>query len=144
MKFLWRKLKTIPLTVLFFLVGNVHMLFVFNFCITLYVHSQLCSHNVQNRYMTIILSYLLLCAVHLMQGFLWEKRLLGNYNCSQDRSFLTGNEENPALVLLMYTTEHQPEMVPCSALWAPPWIPPPWSHQLRTMNVRNWSKKSSC
>ncbi len=27
----------------------------------------------------------------------------------------------------MYTTEHQPEMVPCSALWAPPWIPPPWS-----------------
>jgi hypothetical protein len=24
------------------------MLFVFNFCITLYVHSQLCSHNVQN------------------------------------------------------------------------------------------------
>jgi hypothetical protein len=36
----------IPLTV--FPVGNVPMLFVFNFCITLYEHSQLCSHNVQN------------------------------------------------------------------------------------------------
>jgi hypothetical protein len=50
-------------------------------------------------YMTIILSYLLLSDVYLMQGFISEKMLLGNYNYSQGRSFLTGNEENPALVL---------------------------------------------
>jgi len=40
--------------------------------------------------MTIILSNLLLCAIHLMQGFVYEKRL------QENRSFLT---ENPALVL---------------------------------------------
>jgi hypothetical protein len=49
--------------------------------------------------MIIILSYFLLCAVHLMQGFIYEKMLQGNYKYSQDRSFLTGNEENPALEL---------------------------------------------
>jgi hypothetical protein len=48
---------------------------------------------------TIILYYLLLCAVHMMQGFVYEKMLYGKYNYSQDRSFLTENEENPALVL---------------------------------------------
>jgi hypothetical protein len=36
MKFLWRKLKMIP--ILFFLLGNVHMLFAFTFCIRLYVY----------------------------------------------------------------------------------------------------------
>jgi hypothetical protein len=71
-------------------------------------------------YMPIILYYLFICAVHMMQGFVYEKMLKGNYNYSQDRSFLKGNEENPALVISTYTTEHQPEMVPCSALWAPP------------------------
>jgi hypothetical protein len=35
----------------------------------------------------------------MMQGFVYEKMLLGNYKYSEDRSFLTGNEENPALVL---------------------------------------------
>jgi hypothetical protein len=40
--------------------------------------------------MTIILSNLLLCAIHLMQGLVYEKRL------QENRSFLT---ENPALVL---------------------------------------------
>jgi hypothetical protein len=47
-------------------------------------------------YMLIILYYLLLCAVHMMQGFVYEKMLKGNYNYFHDRSFLTGNEENPA------------------------------------------------
>jgi hypothetical protein len=49
-------------------------------------------------YMLIILYYLLLCAVHMMQGFIYGM-LKGIYNYSQDRSFLKGNEENPALVL---------------------------------------------
>ncbi len=49
--------------------------------------------------MTIILSYYFLYAVHMMQSFVYEKMLWGNYNYSQDRRFLTGNEENPALVL---------------------------------------------
>jgi hypothetical protein len=34
-----------------------------------------------------------------MQGFVYEKMLQANLNYSQDRSFLTENEENPALVL---------------------------------------------
>ncbi len=65
----------IPLIV--FLVRNVHMLFAFSFCITyMYiVHSQLCSHNLQNMVQKIILSYFLLCAVHFMQGFVSEKML---------------------------------------------------------------------
>jgi hypothetical protein len=64
----------------------------------MYIHN--CVHIMfKIRYMIIILSYLLLCAVHLMLDFVSEKRLLGNYNYSQGRSFLTGNEENPALVL---------------------------------------------
>jgi hypothetical protein len=50
-------------------------------------------------YMLIILYFLLLCAVHMMQGFIYGKMLKGHYNYSQDRSFLKGNEENPALVL---------------------------------------------
>jgi hypothetical protein len=50
-------------------------------------------------YLSIILHYLLLCAVHTMQGFVYEKMLQGDYNYCQDRSFLKGNEENPALVL---------------------------------------------
>jgi hypothetical protein len=50
-------------------------------------------------YMTNILYYLLLCVVHMMQGFVYEKMLKGNYNYSQDRSFLKENEETPASVL---------------------------------------------
>jgi hypothetical protein len=50
-------------------------------------------------YMLIILYYLFLCAVHMMQGFVYEKMLKGNYNYSQGRSILKGNEETPALVL---------------------------------------------
>ncbi len=65
----------------------------------LYVHSQLSSHNIQNMVHIIILYYFLLCEVHLMQGFIYEKVLQGNQNYSQDRSFLTVNEENPALIL---------------------------------------------
>jgi hypothetical protein len=42
-------------------------------------------------HMLIILYYLFLCAVHMMQGFVHEKMLKGNYNYSQDRSFLKGN-----------------------------------------------------
>jgi hypothetical protein len=37
----------------------------------------------------------------------------------------------------MYTTEHQPEMVPCSALRAPPWIPPPCEGRLGTRAAQN-------
>ncbi len=75
------------------------MLFDFNFCIIyMYIHS--CVHIIfKICYITIIFSYFLLCAVHWMQGFVYEKMLQGNYNYSQDRSFLTENEENPALVL---------------------------------------------
>jgi hypothetical protein len=35
----------------------------------------------------------------MMQGFVYEKMLRVNYNHSLGRSFLTRNEENPALVL---------------------------------------------
>jgi hypothetical protein len=49
--------------------------------------------------MTIILYYLLLCVIHMKQGFVYEKMLKENYKYSPDRSFLTGNEENRALVL---------------------------------------------
>jgi hypothetical protein len=35
----------------------------------------------------------------MMQGSVYEKMLWGNHNYSQDRSFITANEENPALVL---------------------------------------------
>jgi hypothetical protein len=75
------------------------MLFDFSFCITyMYIHN--CVHIIfKIWYITIILSYFLLCAVHWMQGFVYEKMLQGNYNYSQDKSFLTENEENPALVL---------------------------------------------
>jgi hypothetical protein len=34
----------------------------------------------------------------MMQGFIYEKMLKGNYNYSQGRNFLKQNEENPALV----------------------------------------------
>ncbi len=75
------------------------MLFDFKFCITyLYIHN--CVHIIfKIWYITIILSYFLLCAVHQMQGFVSEQMLQGNQNYSQDRRFLPGNEENPALVL---------------------------------------------
>jgi hypothetical protein len=54
--------KWFPL--LFFLVRNAHMLFDFSFCITyLYIHN--CVHIIfKIWYITIILSYFLLCAVH--------------------------------------------------------------------------------
>jgi hypothetical protein len=35
----------------------------------------------------------------MMQSFVYEKRLWGNYNYSPDESFLTGNVEILALVL---------------------------------------------
>jgi hypothetical protein len=35
---------------------------------------------------------------NMMQGFVYETMLKVNYNYSQGRSFLTGNEENPVLV----------------------------------------------
>jgi hypothetical protein len=54
------------------------MLSDFNFCITyMYIHN--CVHIIfKIWYITIILSYFLLCAVHLMQGFVYEKMLEGN------------------------------------------------------------------
>ncbi len=74
------------------------MLFAFNFCIT-YMYIHICVHIIfKIWYIIIILSYYLLCAVHLMKGFVYEKMLQGNQNYSQNRSFLTGNEENPANV----------------------------------------------
>ncbi len=74
--------------------------YLFSISVLLYMYIHNCVHIMfKIWYITIILPYLLLCAVHLMQGFVSEKRLLGNYNYSQDRSFLTGNGENPALVL---------------------------------------------
>ncbi len=75
------------------------MSFDFHFCfISLYIHN--CVHMIfKIWYIIIILSYFLLCAVHLMQGFVYEKMLQRNQNYSQGRSFLTGNEENPAIVL---------------------------------------------
>jgi hypothetical protein len=51
------------------------MLFACTFCVPLYVYYQLRSHNVQNMVHTIILYYLLLSAVHMMQGFVYEKML---------------------------------------------------------------------
>jgi hypothetical protein len=48
-------------------------------------------------YIAMILYYLLLRAVHIMQGFIFEKILQENYNYYQDRSFLTGIEENPVV-----------------------------------------------
>ncbi len=76
------------------------MLFDFNFCMT-YMYIQNCVHIIfKIWYNSIIVSYFLLCAVHfLMQGFVYEKIPQGNQNYSQDRSFFTENEENPALVL---------------------------------------------
>jgi hypothetical protein len=68
----------IPLIVFIPLVRNVHVLFALQFLYYLYVHSQLCSHNIQNMVHIIILSSFLLCAVHLMQGFIYEKMLQGN------------------------------------------------------------------
>jgi hypothetical protein len=57
---------------------NVHMLLNFNFCITyMYIHN--CVYTIfKIWYITISLSYFLLCAVHLMQGFVYEKMLHGN------------------------------------------------------------------
>jgi hypothetical protein len=55
------------------------MLFDFNFCIT-YMYTHNCVHIMfKIWYITIILSYFLLCAVHLMQGFVYEKMLQGIY-----------------------------------------------------------------
>ncbi len=75
------------------------MLYDFNFCIT-YMYIYNCVQIIFKK--MVYYNYLvlfLLCAVHLMLGFIYEKMLQGNYNYSQDRSFLTGNEENPALLL---------------------------------------------
>jgi hypothetical protein len=80
--------------------STVHMLFAFTFCIPLYVYLQLSSHNVQNLlHVYYLVLFIFLHAVNVMQGFVYEKMLKGNYNYSQDRSFLKGNEENTALVL---------------------------------------------
>jgi hypothetical protein len=63
----------IPLIV--FLVRNVHMLFNFSVCNTyMYIHNYV--HIIlQIWYITIILSYFVLCAVQLIQGFVYEKTL---------------------------------------------------------------------
>jgi hypothetical protein len=62
-----------------------------------------------------------LCCLHVA-GFHLRENAVGElkYNYSQDRSFLKGNEENPALVLSNVHNRNQPEMVPCSALRAHP------------------------
>ncbi len=64
-----------------------------------YVHSQLCSHNLQNmvHYNYLVLFSTLCCP--LDAGFhLWENAV-GELDHSQDSSFITGNEGHPALVL---------------------------------------------
>ncbi len=50
-------------------------------------------------YVMIILSYLIFCALHMMQSFVYEKMLKVNHNYPQGRGFVTENEENPVLVL---------------------------------------------
>ncbi len=60
-----------------FLVGNVNLLFDF---ISVFLHMYInnCVHIMfKIQYMTIILSNLLLGAVHMMQGFIYEKMLYG-------------------------------------------------------------------
>jgi hypothetical protein len=56
------------------------MLFDFNFCITLYVHLQLCSHNVENmvhnNYLVLFTS---LCCP-LDAGFRLREKAVGNYS----------------------------------------------------------------
>jgi hypothetical protein len=89
--------------------------------VLLYMYIHNCVHIMfKIWYMTIILSNLLLCDVNLMQGFIYEKMLLRNYNYSQEQSFLTGNEENPALVLSNVHNRPSARDGPCSALWASP------------------------
>ncbi len=83
----------------------------------MYIHN--CFHIIfKIWYITIIFSYYLLCAVHLMQEM---KKSLHKY-------FQT------------YIIEHQPEMVPCSALWASLCIPPPW-FKLRRMRTQRGQMK---
>ncbi len=75
------------------------MLFAFNFCST-YMYIRNCVHIIFKIWYTnnyLVLFSTLCCT--LDAGFDYEKMLQGNYNYSQDRSFLTGNEENPALLL---------------------------------------------
>ena len=68
MNFLWRKLKMIPHIVL--PVREYPNVIFFHFlCSFICILKQLSSHNVQNMVHTIILYYLLLCAVNMMQGF---------------------------------------------------------------------------
>ncbi len=69
-------------------------------------------------YMTIILSYYFLCVVHMMQSFVYEKRLWGNYNYSPDESFLTGNVEILALVLSnVYKITSAPDCPSFGSIW---------------------------
>jgi hypothetical protein len=63
------------------------MLFVLNFCITLYVHSQLCSHNVQNmvNYNILVLFTSLCCP--LDAGFRLREKAVGELQILSGRKF---------------------------------------------------------
>jgi hypothetical protein len=96
--------------------------FAFIFCILLYVHKQLRSHNVQYMVHDI---YLVLftfsklstsCRVSFMRKCVAELELLSGQKFS-----LTGNEERLALVLLTICTQKNIQIVPRSA----PCIPLP-------------------
>ncbi len=95
MKFWWRKLKVIPLTVMYSWLG-MSICYLPSIFVFLYM-SNCVHHNVQNMVYDNYLVYFSVlskwCRVFN------EKMLWGNYNYSQDRSLLTGNEENPTLVL---------------------------------------------
>ncbi len=81
MKLVWRKLKMIPHIVLpvreFQYVICFHFLYSFMF-LYMYIHNSV--HIIfKIWYITIILSYFLLCAFHFMQGFLYEERCRINW-----------------------------------------------------------------
>ncbi len=84
--------------------------------------SQLCSHNLQNMVHYNYLVWFSTLCCPLDAGFrLWEKAV-GELKLLSGTTFPNRKWRKPCIS----TFSHQPEMVPCSALWAPPCIPPPW------------------
>ncbi len=83
------------------------------------VHSQLCSHNLQIWYKQSS------CLIFYSVLTIWCRVSFKRKCCRATRITLR-TEVSSQEMKKTYTTEHQPEMVPCSALRAPLWIPPPW------------------
>jgi hypothetical protein len=73
------------------------MLFVFNFCITLYVDSQLCSHNVQNmvhdNYLVLFTS---LCCP-LDAGFRLREKAVGELYLLSGQKFYYRKRRKPCI-----------------------------------------------